>query len=455
LIPRRFGLAALCLAAAWCGSPALHAGNPEDLKRSCFDRANFKLGKYWLEECVEEIFTLQPVHPAFNSIAPGTGTALGFGFNLSRRFDRFEFLPSAILAATADHSFIEGAQFVFAGPSVLSLGSTGSEPVSGEHRHGSRTVALTGVDAGIDAKASIALRIRRFEAATQNFYGLGMTSTRAGLAPYSLRRNEVGVALNNPLTFWSSIGVNIDYIQPRVGPSPDATVQIRSLYPPGAVPGLYSSNNFVRTEPYLQFRVPTRGSDFALFKVGYEFFHDLNGGAFSFHRLSAIGHSTYNLRLRESVSPSKRSGFANFICPSLRSREHCTIGTLDLTGMADIAYTSNKSQVPFYFNETLGGTDINGNDTLRGFVDYRFRGPSRVLFQAEYRHPVWGPVGFLSFYDVGKVGILPSDLSLTHMRHDIGVGFYFQAANRVVLRAYIGFGSGEGNRPNYKLPSVY
>jgi hypothetical protein len=41
------------------------------------------------------------------------------------------------------------------------------------------------------------------------------------------------------------------------------------------------------------------------------------------------------------------------------------------------------------------------------------------------------------------------------LKHDIGLGFYVQAANRIVLRAYIGFGSGEGNRPNYKLPSAY
>jgi hypothetical protein len=287
------------LAVAWLGGASLFAGSLEDLRRSCFQRANFSLGKYWLEECVEEIFTLQPVHPTFYSIAPGTGSALGLGLNLNRRTDRFEFLPSAIIAASADHSFIAGAQLVFAGPPI-SFGYVWGETSGSRHEHGERTVGLTSGAAGIDAKASIALRVRRFEAADQNFYGIGMSTTRAGLSPYALRRSEAGIALNDPLTFWSSIGLTLDYIQPRVGPAPDASAQIRSLYSGATVPGLDSRNNFLRYEPYIQFRLPVRGSDFALFKVGYEFFHDLDGGRFSFNRLSAIGRATYTLRLPAS-----------------------------------------------------------------------------------------------------------------------------------------------------------
>jgi hypothetical protein len=111
----------------------------------------------------------------------------------------------------------------------------------------------------------------------------------------------------------------------------------------------------------------------------------------------------------------------------------------------------HRAQVPFYFQETLGGADINGNDTLRGFVDYRFRGASRILFQAEYRHGIWGPLGFLSFYDLGRVAQRPSDISFDHTRHDIGVGLTISATNRVVTRMYVGFGTGEGIRPNYKF----
>ena len=49
------------------------------------------------------------------------------------------------------------------------------------------------------------------------------------------------------------------------------------------------------------------------------------------------------------------------------------------TSTADAGQT-----VPFYLMPYLGG-----NDTLRGFREYRFRGPHAVLLQAEYRYEIW------------------------------------------------------------------
>jgi hypothetical protein len=58
---------------------------------------------------------------------------------------------------------------------------------------------------------------------------------------------------------------------------------------------------------------------------------------------------------------------------------------------------------PFYFQPTLGGTDIDGVDTLCGLVDYRLRAPDRILLQAEFYHNIQGPIGIYGFYDLGKV----------------------------------------------------
>src|SRR5205823_5041494 len=153
------------------------------------------------------------------------------------------------------------AQMVIAGP-PLSLGYTWKpEPAGSGHQHGKRVFGLVSDNAGVDAKWSLAIRARRFEAAEQNFYGIGNNSVRAGLAPYSLRRNEIGAALNDPLTFWSSIGLTADYITPRTGPAPDAAVNIGKLYNDTTAPGLGSRNDYLRFEPYVDFRLPVRGSD--------------------------------------------------------------------------------------------------------------------------------------------------------------------------------------------------
>ena len=63
--------------------------------------------------------------------------------------------------------------------------------------------------------------------------------------------------------------------------------------------------------------------------------------------------------------------------------------------------TSAKTErVPFFLLPTLGG-----NDTLRGFRAYRFRGPHSILLQGEYRWEIWSAFEAALFYDAGKVAM--------------------------------------------------
>jgi hypothetical protein len=43
--------------------------------------------------------------------------------------------------------------------------------------------------------------------------------------------------------------------------------------------------------------------------------------------------------------------------------------------------------VPFYFQPTLGGSDINGTAALASYQDYRFRAPNNILARASFEHP--------------------------------------------------------------------
>jgi len=58
-----------------------------------------------------------------------------------------------------------------------------------------------------------------------------------------------------------------------------------------------------------------------------------------------------------------------------------------------ISSTRGSNVVPFYLQETLGGSDIDGFAALGGFADYRFRAPDLAVIQVEYDHRVWGPLG--------------------------------------------------------------
>jgi hemolysin activation/secretion protein len=95
--------------------------------------------------------------------------------------------------------------------------------------------------------------------------------------------------------------------------------------------------------------------------------------------------------------------------------------------------------MPFYYMPTLGG-----NDSLRGYRAYRFRGPHALLIQGEYRFEIWSGLDAALFYDTGKVAMRFSDLNLKHLESDYGFGFRFNTDNGIVLRVDTALGSRDG-----------
>ena len=95
--------------------------------------------------------------------------------------------------------------------------------------------------------------------------------------------------------------------------------------------------------------------------------------------------------------------------------------------------------MPFYAMPTLGG-----NDTLRGFREYRFRGPHAMLAQAEYRWEIWSGLDGALFYDAGKVTNSRADLSFKDLENDYGFGFRFNTDDAIIFRVDAGFGSSDG-----------
>ena len=63
--------------------------------------------------------------------------------------------------------------------------------------------------------------------------------------------------------------------------------------------------------------------------------------------------------------------------------------------------------MPFYFQPTLGGADLNGSPSLSSYQDYRFRAPNLLLLQGTFEHSLYGPLGFSFGVDGGKSGIDP------------------------------------------------
>lgn len=106
--------------------------------------------------------------------------------------------------------------------------------------------------------------------------------------------------------------------------------------------------------------------------------------------------------------------------------------------------------IPFYLMPTLGG-----NDTLRGFRNYRFRGPHALLVQAEYRWELWSGLDAALFYDAGKVALERSDLDFKRLEKDYGFGFRFNTSEGIILRVDAAFGSRDGKHLHIVFGGVF
>lgn len=429
------------------------AGTIDDLKRSC-QRANPHGGKHWLEECIEELVTLEgPIpHPIFHTIGPDTGPGFGLGFSGIWRHGELEYQPSLNAVISINGSLEAQPKFVFAFPAVsfVELPSQNNSEANHNSKQSTNEIFLTTNAAAIEAKASLTFQGFWIDAKEQHFYGIGPSTSLSNVGEYALEKTYAGVTANDPITSWAEIGFTTNFIRPRTITAGNPPIQ--QLYTDATAPALGMHLSFMQYEPYLhlQFSVP-RYRLHPDMRLDYDFYQDLDSSQFSFQRVDATAQVAFEIWLPSEGTASHHSALRNFLCAPTRGARHCSIGVFRLLGNVAAANTGANSRVPFYFQETLGGVDWDGMDTLRGFPDNRFTGPSRILFQAEYDHPVWGPVGFMSFYDIGRVSQHVADLGFEHLHRDVGVGFTVSATKRVVMRVYWGFDTGE---PVQSLPGV-
>src|SRR5262249_39161152 len=113
------------------------------------------------------------------------------------------------------------------------------------------------------------------------------------------------------------------------------------------------------------------------------------GSPFSFRRFTAdLNHEFPIYSTTKSYSGRPQNGpddcskaTEDHACPAItRNRE----GGLAFRFFFSESATSAGNAVPFYFQPTLGGADINGNPTLSSYQDYRFRAPNVMLLRQSF-----------------------------------------------------------------------
>jgi hypothetical protein len=351
--------------------------------------------------CGTDFFTARPIHLTVQSIVPGGGFGPGLTFHEDLNSGKWQNGVDATGVATFQAFWQTSARFR-----------------ATHDRFGKNN----------SARDRFAFDVYSYARGLPEmaFYGLGPNTTKANVVDFSERDVVAGFDVFNPFSSWLAAGGKIESIWPEVnGTNSGSAPSITSSFNEATAPGITAQPTFIHYEAYLEPRRTRHAFQFD-YKVGYGFYQDTDTGHFSFRRFFVDGTHTFHPLSVENV---------------LTIHDHLSLSD-----------TSAGKSVPFYLQETLGGSNIDGQPTLRGFADYRFRAPDLMLIQVEYNRRIWGPVGGLVFYDTGEVANQASDLSLADMRHSFGLGVSLWAGNKIWFKIYVGLGSGEGVHPYFGIP---
>lgn len=193
-------------------------------------------------------------------------------------------------------------------------------------------------------------------------------------------------------------------------------------------------------------------------KASISFLHPTDGSSFAFRQLHFDGDEHFDLRgiLRNGFVAADHPYAYHFLCQGQnRQTDVCHLMMFDIRSHLVLSNTSGANQVPFYLQSTLGGNDIDGNVTLRGWDDYRFRDRDAALLQFEADYILWDPFGIYAFYDGGSVAANPGGLALSDFRNDGGVGVFARVQGSIVAQTYYAWGRGNGGRWWFNFAKVF
>jgi hypothetical protein len=107
--------------------------------------------------------------------------------------------------------------------------------------------------------------------------------------------------------------------------------------------------------------------------------------------------------------------------------------------------------VPFYFQQTLGGSDINSALSLGSYQDYRFRAPNILLLRESFEHSIWGPFGFSFTADQGRAALTRGDVEFDHLKHSFATGLTLRAGGFPMVFVMFAWGGNEGHHTTFNM----
>jgi hypothetical protein len=463
-----FSLSMFCAVAA-AQESALHAdfrGEGDRISSSCkIQTAKSLLG------CGVELFTDHPLHIAAGSLPPQNGFGLGLAFvggkNTTDWRDSWDI--DAIASSKASYRAGGYLTMIHTPPVHIHVVEAGT-PVGGTPKPQKPRPASDFVHpyTAVDLYAQTISLNQLF------YFGLGNNSSPQGETAYMMSETIAGMSAIKPVFELSAIrrlnlslngAMNGRFV--GLGGNSSATVpSIGVLYTASTAPGLNSQPVMVqfqeglRLEPQIgnRFQINYLGSfeQYAASSASHHSFlrwtADLNH-TFSLygHTQSAYGHTQSAASAATSRGPDQ---CADDPCPAVSYSQNLS-GSIGVRLLLSESAYSSSSTVPFYFQPTLGGSDIDGQTMLPSYQDYRFRAPNLIYLKGSFEHSVWGPLGFAANWDEGKVELARSQFDFDHLKHSFAAGLTIRAGGFPMVTVLFAWGGHEGNHTTFMMnPSL-
>jgi hypothetical protein len=410
----------------------------EEFRESC---SSFNLKS--IVGCGQVLFTGTPLHITVGSLAPQNGMGLGPAFVAhSNPNERWRLSLNTDAVGTTNGSWRAGAYVKAVRTPVLKITPVitngGTLPPSN----------LTVRDATV-----FNLYAQSMSLNTVHYFGLGPSTSRSMRAIFGVRQTIVGGNVIFPVVPKLKLSlfgeVNGRFIDVR-GSHGQSSPSIEQLYSPAAAPGLVSQPGFLQFGEGVRLRPSLLSNHIQLnYEVKFQEFLAPGDSTYSFNRF--VTDLTHDFPLYRKQAPRYARDFNGpdecamnvhtESCPAVsRNRQ----GTISLRFLLSESFTSAGHVVPFYFQPTLGGSDINGNQLLPSYQDYRFRAPNLMLFRASLEHSIWGPLGFQFMADAGKVALTRSDIDFSNMVHSFAAGLTLRAGGLPQVSLLFAWGGNEG-----------
>ncbi len=405
--------------------------------------------------CAVVLITDHPLHVAMGTIAPDNGLAFGAAFVPPQwnPNDDWRIRWSADAVATPYGSWRAGVYAKFVRTRIDDIVVVGPGEGTNPADAGPRPFPTLTVHGQVTSLAAV------------RYFGAGNDTTLDGRSAFAMRQTNLGARLFWPIGRRGALSrlnaVAIGEIAGRWvrlgSPTHGTDPFLGDLYSEATAPGLDAHPATMQFSEGIRV-APAVGRLQLTYTGRLDQFAALSDDTYSFRRWSIDLRHTFGLW---STTRAAGSGEANtpnecttgadrtsttYGCPDPEVITTNRNGSIGFRAFVSRAGVSGDSQVPFYFQPTLGGADIDGERRLASYESYRFRAPNLILVQATIEHVIWGPIGAFGSIEQGRVARLGESLTDGGFRRTAGAGLTFRAGGMPMVTVWWAKGGSEGSR---------